>query len=257
MGRGYEAFASFYDLFTQNVNYKIRADYFNSLVKKYAPNLNGNILLDLGCGTGRLSEEFYGLGYDVIGVDNSYEMLAVANENKLNSGSDILYLQQDITSLDMYGTYDIAISALDTVNHLENTRQLEQTFSSVSLFLHPDGIFIFDCNTLYKHQKILANNTFVYEDEKAFLVWQNELQNDKTVELTLDIFAKTEEGFYVREQEQFCERVFTEDEISAACDKANLEVIDIFAEDSFNQPKNETERLIYIVKKKKEVNENG
>lgn len=250
----YSVFAKYYDTFTQNIDYKTRAEYFSQAVKKHAPNLEGKILIDLGCGTGSLSEEFYKLGYDVVGVDNSIEMLNIANQKRMKTKSKILYVNQDITSLDMYGTVDIAVCALDTINHLPDTNSLEKMFQTVSLFLHPDGVFLFDCNTLYKHQKILANNTFTYESEDVLLVWRNEFFTENgTVDITLDIFERSLKNIYSRHQENFQERIFTDKEIKEACEKSFMHIVEVYKEDSFDKPNDQTQRLIYVVKKEKDV----
>ena len=115
------------------------------------------------CGTGNICEAFAKLGYDMIGVDGSEDMLAEALDKKVASGTDIIYLCQKMQELDLYGTVDAAFCTLDSLNHLNGIEELQAVLNRVSLFLNPDGIFIFDCNTLYKHQQVLANNTFVYD----------------------------------------------------------------------------------------------
>lgn len=154
----YSRFAEYYDVLTKNICYKERAAYFNTLIERFGGK-SGGILLDLACGTGSLSEEFTKLGYDVIGVDNSQEMLSVALEKKLDSDLPIQYLHQNMTKLDMFGTIDITICALDSLNHLPNLDAVKATAERVSLFTNPGGLFIFDVNTPYKHEKVLANNT--------------------------------------------------------------------------------------------------
>lgn len=246
----YGIFAKHYDTFTQNIDYKKRAEYFQSVIQKHVPHLQGNILLDLGCGTGSLSEAFSVLGYDVIGVDSSIEMLNVAIQKREHNGSKTLYLNQDITNLDMYGTVDIAVCALDTVNHLPDMEALQKLFQGVSLFLHPEGIFLFDCNTLFKHKNVLADNVFVYESDWAYLVWKNQfVAENATVDITLDIFERQKNGAYTKEQENFSERIFTEDDIKSALEEANLDLVEIYNEDSFEKPDSDTQRLIYVVKK--------
>jgi 2-polyprenyl-3-methyl-5-hydroxy-6-metoxy-1,4-benzoquinol methylase len=139
---GYAEFAAYYDQLTANVDYRRRASYFHNLIKTYqSPKSSGNLLLDLACGTGSLSVELSRLGYDVIGVDASPEMLSQAMAK--NSGQDrqILYLCQEMPQLDLYGTIDVAVCALDSLNHLTELRDLRRTIERVSLFLNPEGCF--------------------------------------------------------------------------------------------------------------------
>ena len=115
MSNGYEVFAQYYDTLTQNIDYRKRALYFDFLLQKYGVKPNG-LVLDLACGTGSLSEELDSLGYDVIGVDNSPDMLSIAMNKKFESGKNILYICQDMRSLNLYGNVDAAICALDSIN---------------------------------------------------------------------------------------------------------------------------------------------
>ena len=138
--RGYGAFAWYYDELTENVSYQKRADYFLQLIEKFGSS--GPIVLDLACGTGSLSMELAQRGCDVIGVDASEDMLSVAQEKAMEHPEwDILYLCQSMTELDLFGTVDTTICALDSINHLTDPRQVQQTFQKVSLFTAPGGLF--------------------------------------------------------------------------------------------------------------------
>ena len=164
MSNGYEVFAQYYDTLTQNIDYRKRALYFDFLLQKYGVKPNG-LVLDLACGTGSLSEELDSLGYDVIGVDNSPDMLSIAMNKKFESGKNILYICQDMRSLNLYGNVDAAICALDSINHLESIDDVKKVFKRVHLFCEPKGLFIFDINTEFKHKYILGEHTFIYDAE--------------------------------------------------------------------------------------------
>ena len=157
----YSYFACVYDLLTENVEYSRRADYICSLLSENG--INGGLLLDVACGTGSLCVELSKRGFDVTGIDISGEMLCEAQNKMYESGENILFLRQDMRSLDLYGTVDCAVCTLDSLNHLTSEEDLLRAFKSISLFLEDGGIFIFDMNTPYKHREILADNSFVYE----------------------------------------------------------------------------------------------
>ena len=144
---GYSVFARYYDELTANIDYKKRGEYFHEIIKKFKQTKE-NILLDLACGTGSISEVMAGLGYDVIGVDLSDEMLGMAIEKKFDSGLNIQYLCQDMRKLDMYGTIDITICALDSINHLASLDDVRKVFENVAFFSEQEGLFIFDENKL-------------------------------------------------------------------------------------------------------------
>ena len=245
----YGQFAEVYDLLTSDIDYPARAAGFDRLILKHG-GFRG-ILLDLGCGTGTLTEELAALGYDAIGVDNSPDMLWQAQRKRMESGRDITYICQEMTELDLYGTIDAVVSALDSLNHLTDYGDFCAAIARAALFLHPDGVFVFDLNTPYKHQKILANNTFVYDYDEAFCAWQNTLLEDSLVQMDLSIFVQTEEGLYDRLEESFGERAYSHEQVLKALEKAGLQLEAVYDEDFVSEPKPDSQRLIYVAKHRK------
>ncbi len=247
---GYHSFSYFYDKLTSNISYKERAEYFDMLIKKH--NGKKNLLLDLACGTGSLCEEFSHMGYDVIGVDASEAMLNEALDKKFDSGLDIQYLCQDMTHLDMFGTIDVTICALDSINHLNSIDDVQKTFDRVSLFCEPDGLFIFDVNMPYKHQYVLADNTFVYDLEDVFCVWQNSFNtesSDYRVDISLDIFGKNENGLYERYYDELSEIAFERSSIETMLVKSGLKVEAVYDYDTLNIPTDKSEKLVFVARK--------
>jgi 2-polyprenyl-3-methyl-5-hydroxy-6-metoxy-1,4-benzoquinol methylase len=244
----YDVFSRYYDNLTKNIDYIKRAQYFDKLISMFGGKKN--ILLDLACGTGSLSEELSKLGYDVIGVDNSYEMLSTAMDKKIESGLNIQYLCQDMTKLDMFGTVDVTICALDSLNHLDSIESISEVLSRVKLFSEPGGLFIFDINTPYKHKRILGNNTFVYDTEKVYCVWQNTFVggNDNKISINLDFFDRTDKIHYVRKSEEFCE-IAPEIEVwKSMIAKAGFKLLSIYDYDSFENYKENSEKVVVIVR---------
>ena len=243
---GYRDFAGFYDRLTEDVDYTARAAYFHRLIQRYAPP--GKLLLDLACGTGSLSLALSKLGYDVIGVDGSYEMLSVAMGKK--GEEPVLFLCQDMDKLDLYGTVDVTVSALDSLNHITQPEQLQAVFDRVSLFTNPGGLFLFDMNTPFKHQEILADNAFVYDLDQLYCVWQNDLDEDgKNVTIHLDFFVPEEDGRYSRWEEEIQERAYTQEEVRGCVERAGLELLEVFHEDSQESPRPDSQRLVYLARK--------
>lgn len=242
----YRSFADYYDILTQDIPYEKRGEYFNALIKQNG--INSGILLDLACGTGTLSEVMYDYGYDVIGVDESSEMLAAAQNKKYNSGKDILYLCQSMQKLDLYGTIDVCICALDSLNHILEIDELQKAVDRVSLFLRPGGVFIFDVNTVYKHEKVLADQVFIYDYDEVYCVWQNSSCHDNIVDFTLDLFENDGECYY-RETEQFSERAYTFEELKKVIEKSGLIIFARYDEDSQSEPCDTSERVVYVTKK--------
>lgn len=242
----YAKFASFYDALTGNVSYKKRAAYFDKLLRAHNPP--GNILLDLACGTGSLSVEFARLGYDVIGVDSSEDMLNEAIEKKYEQGFDIQFLRQSMQDLDMFGTVDCAVCALDSLNHITDPDELQKALSRVSLFLHPQGTFVFDVNTLYKHEQVLRNNTFVYDLEEVYCVWQNQYLGEGLTAITLDFF-EPDGKVYLRWGEEFKERAYSQIQMEQMLTRAGLRIEAVYGDDTLEPPGPQTQRLIYVTQK--------
>ncbi|MBQ6944299.1 MAG: class I SAM-dependent methyltransferase [Ruminococcus sp.] len=245
---GYSTFARYYDSLTANIDYKKRAGYFHEIIKRYK-NTEGTILLDLACGTGSISEEMAKIGYDVIGVDYSDEMLGIALDKKFDSGLNIQYLCQDMRKLDLYGSMDITICALDSINHLNSLADVKKVFKNVALFSEPQGLFIFDINTLYKHRNILANNTFTYETDNVFCVWENTLVEDTDeVKMNLEFFELEENGLYSRTSDSFSEKAYSEESIEELLRECGFELLAKFGDDSFSPPACNSQRIVYAAR---------
>ena len=244
----YSEFAWVYDALMQDADYAARSRYLLSLFERF--DRKPALLLDLACGTGGFSNEMSAQGISVIGVDISPEMLSVARESSAEQGQDILYLCQDASELDLYGTVDGAICCLDSLNHITDYEKFKAAIARVSLFLEPGRLFIFDMNTAYKHECVLGNRTIVKETDEVFCVWQNEYKREeRTTEISLDFFQE-EDGAYYRSSEQFCERAYTDDEIATAISEAGLDLVVVFEEMTDTAPKDTTERAVYITRKR-------
>ena len=246
---GYETFAFYYDSLTQNVNYDERAEYFDRLIQTFLHS-SGNVLLDLACGTGTMSEKMTKRGYDVIGVDYSDSMLNQALEKKLEKGLSIQYVMQDMRELELYGTVDATICTLDSLNHLPSLADVTRVFQRVFDATEPGGVFLFDMNTLYKHRKILGNEIYLYETEDVYCVWENELQDDQcTVLITLQIFSQLENGLYRRKTEYITERAYASEQIQEALKKVGFHVLGIYHADTLEPLKEDSQRMVVAARK--------
>ena len=244
----YSAFARYYDELTANVGYRERALYFDEIIRKFR-RTKGDILLDLACGTGSISLEMARLGYDVIGVDISDEMLGAAIEKKFESGLDVQFLRQDMRKIDMFGTIDIALCVLDSINHLSGLDDVRQVFERAAFFSELGGLFIFDVNTLYKHRCILADNTFTYETENVYCVWENSLNRDNdSVRIGLEFFEKQDDGIYRRSSESFTETAFSEEDIELLLRETGFEIVAKYGGDTFDPPAEDCQRIVYAAR---------
>lgn len=244
---GYSVFAQYYDALTGNVEYAKRAEYLLDLSERlgHRPSL----ALDLACGTGSLTLELFQRGVDIYGADASVEMLSAAREKCVAANADILFLCQKMQSLDLYGTVDTVFCTLDSINHLQGREEVQKAFSRISFFMDLGGWFFFDMNTPYKHEKVLGNNTFVYDTEQVYCVWQNRFSpaNCK-VDIHLDFFER-EGKSYFRSTEHFSEYAYSEEEVRSMLEKAGFGSVHVYHEMSFDTPAPESQRLVYAAQK--------
>ncbi len=245
---GYGDFAYYYDLLTENVDYESRCNYIHSLLAENG--IGKGILLDLACGTGTVSILLSKKGYDMIGVDASEEMLSVAQEKKAEADADIIFLCQKMEELDLFGTINGAVCTLDSINHVTDEATVKEIFRRVSLFMEDKGIFIFDVNTPYKHREILGNNTFVYDMDDVYCVWQNSTDENLLTTISLDVFEKDEEDdVYYKYSEQFCEKGYSLSDIEKWVKEYKFDVIGIYEEMTKEPIKEDTQRAVFVLKK--------
>ena len=245
----YGVFSEFYDALTANVSYDTVSQVLSSLLTRYGKSRG--LLLDLACGTGSVSVRLAKKGYEVIGVDLSPEMLSEAQNKAYSAGQNILFLCQDMTALDLYGTVDAAVCTLDGLCHLPDEESVFAALQKVSLFMNPGGVFLFDVNSVYKHRAVLGNNTFVYDTDDVYCVWQNTLLSDGvTVQMDLDFFEPVSDtGDYVRQSERFTERAYPKETLEAMLKKAGFTVLDVFDGYSGKPAHDTSERLLFAVRK--------
>lgn len=245
----YGEFAYYYDGLTDNVDYEKRCDYIRDLLAENG--VGEGILLDLACGTGTVSLMLSRMGYDVIGVDASEDMLSVAQEKKMETGEDVIFLCQRMEELDLYGTINAAVSTLDSINHVTDADTVRAIFRRVSLFMEDKGIFIFDVNTPYKHRNVLGNNTFVYDTDEVYCVWQNSTDESLLTTISLDIFEKDEddEETYYRYSEEFSERAYELDDIKSWLEECKFEVTAVYEEMTRETVGDETQRAVFVARK--------
>ncbi|MDO5478382.1 MAG: class I SAM-dependent methyltransferase [Clostridia bacterium] len=243
----YSEFADIYDSLMQDVEYKKWADFFEEIFKR--SNIKPELVLDLGCGTGTLTKIMADRGYDMTGVDSSFSMLNKATEK----GGNILYLNQDMTEFELYGTMGAIISTLDSINYITDEESLEKVFSLAHNYLDYDGVFVFDINSPYKLKNVLGGNTYTYDENGIFYTWESVYDEDeKLCDFYLTFFVEDEEGKYTRIDEEQTERAWETDELIKMLEKAGFCDIEVFGDKVFSTPTEDEERIfIKAVKREK------
>ena len=258
----YTDFADVYDIFMDDTPYQEWADFLAQLIEKYGISKpvrdkeqgildsERNLVLDLGCGTGTLTELLYQKGYDMIGVDLSQEMLNIALEKKEKSGSEILYLCQDMRELDLFSTVGTVISVCDSVNYLLENDEVEETFGLVNNYLYPGGIFLFDFNTVYKYEQVIGDTTIAENRDDCSFIWENYYhEEDRVNEYDLTIFVKEKkEELFRRFTETHFQRGYTLEEMKGFVERAGMEFVLALDADTHKAPIETSERIYVIAR---------
>ena len=197
----YTSFASVYDTFMDNIPYEEWAEYLINILNEYG--VKDGLVLDLGCGTGNMTELLAKAGYDMIGIDNAEEMLEIAMEKRAKSGNDILYLLQDMREFELYGTVKAIVSICDSINYITEEEELLEVFRLANNYLDPRGIFVFDFNTIYKYRDVLGNQTIAEDREDCSFIWDNYYYEEEEInEYELSLFIKEKQSDLYRKYQE-------------------------------------------------------
>lgn len=241
----YGGFAALYDRLTYDVDYVAWAEYLEWIFSRHFSG-RPELIADLGCGTGSLCEAMHARGYDMIGIDVSPDMLGVAEEKR--AGKPILYLNQDMTAFELYGTVDVFLSCLDSINYVTEEEILARMFSLVHNYLNPGGLFVFDVNTVYKYQHVLADNVFTYDDDDLFYVWENYFDGE-VCEFFLNFFVQRSDGAYDRVTEYHIQRCWEIQKLEKMLVSAKLYPAACYGCLAKHAPADTEERIFIIAQK--------
>ena len=244
MNESYTSFAQVYDMFMDNVDYPAWSKYLIQLLKEY--QVEDGLVLDLGCGTGNMTELLAKEGYDMIGVDNSEDMLEIASEKRAESGLNILYLLQDMREFELYGTVKAVVSICDSINYILEEDDLREVFSLVNNYLDPKGMFIFDLNTKYKYEQ-MGETTIAENREEGSFIWENYFDEESAInEYDLTLYIREDGESYRRFEEVHYQRAYDLETIGRLLADAGMELTAAY--DAFTkEPVRDDSERIYVV----------
>ena len=241
----YESFAKVYDELMDNVPYDTWTEHLIRDLKEY--HITDGLICELGCGTGNATTRLSKAGYDMIGVDDAEEMLSVAREKQ--DSEQILYLQQDMRSFELYGTVRAVVSICDCMNYLLEEEDLLKTFQLVNNYLDPDGIFIFDFNTIYKYKEVMGDTVIAENREDCSFIWENYYDVEEEInEYDLTIFVQTQEDLFQRFTETHLQRGYTLEQMQEILQKAGLVFLKAIDVDTQGEVTEQTERICIIAR---------
>lgn len=241
----YGEFARVYDIFMDNVDYDAWASYLTKSLKEYG--VCDGLVLELGCGTGTMTELLAESGYDMIGVDNAEEMLAEAMEKRVESGQDILYLLQDMQEFELYGTVRAVVSVCDSLNYITDRDELRHVFELVNNYLDPEGIFLFDMNTVHKYRDLLGDTTIAENRDEGSFIWDNSYDEEEGLNYyELAVFLPREDGLYEKSEEVHCQKAYPQEEIETLIKEAGMELLAVYDAYTLNPATEDSERLFFV-----------
>lgn len=255
----YSSFAQVYDLFMEDVPYEQWAQFIKALLDKN--NICDGLVLDLACGTGKMTRKLRDMGYDMIGVDMSCQMLDVArcadnvvdfaSSKDESEASQILYLCQDMREFELYGTVRAVVCSCDSLNYLTDEEDIVKVFRLVNNYLDSNGLFIFDINSPYKYKEILADNCIAEDRESAAFIWDNCFDDESGInEYALSLFIRQPDGRYDRSFELHYERCYELDEIKRLLNEAGLDFVAAYGDYEDREPVAEDERIVIVAREK-------
>ncbi len=247
---GYDVIARVYEKMGEPIDYEAWAEFFEKCFKKFLAK-RPELLLDLACGTGRMTRVLAARGYDMIGVDGSAEMLGEAYAQKTQDDG-ILYLCQDMRTFELYGTVGAVVCCLDSINYLLSEDDVKKTFRTVHNYLDPDGLFLFDLNTPHKFETVYGNEAYILEDETSFLGWQNEYDRESGIcDFYLTLFEESEDGSYERSEEHQRERCYERKTVETLLKENGFELLGVFSDFDFSEPTDTCDRWYIVARAKK------
>jgi SAM-dependent methyltransferase len=216
----YDVFAPYYDAFTAHHDYDAWTASLEALARE--AGLQGNRLLDLACGTGKSFLPFLERGYDVTGCDISPAMLAIAGDRARGRAR---LLELDVRELPALGAFDLVTFLDDAVNYLDDEAELVDTLAGVRRNLAPDGVLVFDANTLATFRR-LYSSCLAVPGEDTVLVLRGrgsaELAPGGAAEAHLEALVRQPDGWWEERRSVHHHRHHPEPAIRAALDAAGL-----------------------------------
>ena len=272
MYESYRSFASVYDEFMDGTDYQETADKIQDMITRYGVSkpsqkrtgaseardvllaAEKNLVVDLACGTGKLTEILADRGYDVMGIDLSEEMLGIALERRDKLRHRTLYLCQDMREFELYGTAGTFLSMGDSVNYLLTDEDMARLFERVNTFLFPGGIFVFDFKTLHLYRDVIGDSTIAEDREDCSFIWENWYDDESRInEYDLSLFIREnrmgeDDNLFRKYQEIHRQRGYTLEEMKRFAQAAGMTWITEMDSDTMGPVGEESERILCVVR---------
>lgn len=246
--QAYRDLALVYDQMMSEVDYQQWVDYLEEIWHHHRTTVER--VLDLACGTGTVSLLLTERGYQVVGVDQSAEMLAMAEQKAQDAGQDIYWCQGDMRELDLDETFDCVVCLHDSLNYMLIADDLRKVFAGIAQHLRPGGLLIFDVNTIAALEAI-GENTLFMETESSSIIWRNSYHPEHRIwEVDLTLFIKQPNGLYSRSKEIHRERGYHEQELVNLLTTCDFDLLAVYHALTMFPPTANTSRLYLVARRR-------
>jgi len=246
----YEEFAQVYDNLMKEIDYSKWSEYLQGLFLN--ANREINSVLEFGCGTGNITCSLADKGFEMTAVDLSEAMLTFADEKAHEKGlKNIQFYLGDMSNFEINQTYDAVISCCDCVNYLPSLESLQSFLVCSHDRLKSKGLLLFDINTISKYKNIIKDNTYIYDVDDVFCVWENEPDYaKKEIQFNLTFFCENPDKTYSRFEEIQTQYMYTIDEINRCLTTIGFHKIKYFDFGTDIQGSDDRERIQIVAEKK-------
>ncbi|MEG0331974.1 MAG: class I SAM-dependent methyltransferase [Clostridium sp.] len=246
MNEQYTYISQVYDKMIE-MDYSKWSDFLRDYFNNRGINTRGTKALELGCGTGNMTLKLKELGFDVTGIDISYDMLQVAEEKLRLKNYSVKFVNMDMTDIDLSKKFDFIFSFCDGYNYILEEEDMLRGFEGVFNSLEEDGYFVFDVSTQYKLLEHIGNKSFTLNEDDLCYIWDNYIE-DEFIEMYITFFVK-EGGLYRRFDEVHYQRAYSIDYIVDLLKNVGFNNIEIY-NDYENIPyENKSLRATFICRK--------
>ncbi len=243
----FTAIADYYDALMSFVNYPAWVSYIESILK--LNEIRQREILDLACGTGVCLEIWRQKGYKIWGLDRSRAMLDVCRRRFDRLGiDDVRLINADMRYRVLKGAFPILTCLYDSLNYNLNIEDLFSCAKNAHACLKPDGIFIFDMNTIHCLRDEWGSNRYERDDNNIHSVWRNSFDaetNVSSLRITLRI-RHNGRNLVLREHHE--ERGYSLREIGECLQAAGFR-INLYRHLTFNPAQENDIRIMGVARK--------
>lgn len=240
----YGEFSKVYDTLMYDYPYEDIYRYLKEILRR--KDIVPKRILETACGTGSLTVYLRRLA-PVTAFDLSGDMLSMARE-KLGASKRVRLYREDMRKFSSGETYDMILCLCDSLNYLETSEDVKETFQRVYEHLTPGGVFVFDVNTKEKYEK-MGDQVFTDERNDIFYVWENGYNREEKQNIYRVNFFQKEGENYRRFFEEHVQYLYSKEELEEILKEAGFQTIRWYNGYGFDEDLEDCDRLVGVIEK--------